>query len=248
MTNKNMPEFFKTKQRSRLDRKEDEEITKKTIVLGGITALIFAVVLIFGLPLLIKLSVLLGNAKNSHRNDNQEKMLPPLPPRLVVSFEATNSAQFSISGVAEPKVEVELMKNDVSLGKKTVDDKGGFVFDDISLDKGGNTFTALASTEKEGNSELSKTVTVIYDDQPPSLNMINPSEDKISVDSADFDISGKSDKGVSVTVNGRLALVDNEGKFKLKVQLNAGKNNLEIVIRSPAGNEVKKSIEITYDI
>ena len=30
--------------------------------------------------------------------------------------------------------------------------------------------------------------------------------------------------------------------------LNAGKNNLEIVIRSPAGNEVKKSIEITYDI
>ena len=122
-----MSEFFKTKPRSRLNRKEDEEITKKTIVLGGVTVLIFAAVLIFGLPLLIKLSVLLGNAKSLSRTDNQEKVLPPLPPRLVVSFEATNSARFSISGVAEPKVEVELLKNDVSLGKKIVDDKGGFV-------------------------------------------------------------------------------------------------------------------------
>ena len=230
-----------------MDRKEDEEITKKTVVLGGVTVLIFAIVLVFGLPLLIKLSVLLGNSKKLSKND-QEKVLPPLPPRLVVSFEATNSAKFSISGVAEPKVEVELLKNDVSIGKKTVDDKGGFVFDNIILDNGGNTFTALASTQKEGNSELSKTVTVIYDDQPPSLNMINPSEDKVTVDSPDFDIVGKSERGVSVTVNGRLALVDDEGMFKLKVQLNAGKNSLEIILRNPAGNEVKKNIEITYDI
>jgi hypothetical protein len=243
-----MSEFFKVKQRSRLNRKEDEEITKKTIILGGVTVLIFAAVLIFGLPLLIKLSVLLGNAKNLSKNDNQEKFLPPLPPRLNVSFEATNSARFSISGVAEPKVEVELLKNDVSLGKKIVDDKGSFVFTDITLDSGGNTFTALASTPKEGNSELSKTVTVIYDNQPPTLNMINPSEDKVSVDSADFDIVGKSDKGVSVTVNGRLASVDDEGLFKLKVQLSAGKNSLEIIIRSLAGNETKKIVEITYDI
>lgn len=245
---KNMSEFFKTKPRSRLDRKEDEEITKKTIVLGGFTVLIFIVVIVFGLPLLVKLSVLLGNAKNSSKNDNQEKLLPPLPPRLVVSFEATNSAKFSISGVAEPKVEVELMKNDVSLGKKTVDDKGTFMFGEITLDNGGNTFTALASTEKEGNSELSKAVTVIYDNQPPSLNLTNPSADKQSVDSADFEVTGKSDKGVSVTINGKLALVDDEGIFKLKVQLNAGKNSLEIVVRNQAGNEVKKTIELTYDI
>jgi phage-related protein len=180
--------------------------------------------------------------------DNQEKVLPPLPPRLVVGFEATNSAVFSISGVAEPNVEVELMKNDVSLGKEKTDDKGGFTFKNITLDNGGNTFTALASTEKEGNSELSKAITVVYDDQPPTLNMINPSEDKISVDSADFDVTGKSDKGVSVSINGKLAIVDDEGKFKLKVQLNAGKNSLEIIVRNQAGNEVKKTIEITYDI
>jgi len=242
-----MPEFFKTKNRSRLVRKQDEDITKKTVVLGGVTVLIFVAVLVFGLPLLIKLSVLLGNSK-SKSTDNEEKLLPPLPPRLVVNFEATNSARFSIYGVAEPSVEVELLKDDLSLGKEMVDEKGGFSFTDITLDKGGNTFTAIASKEKEGQSELSKAVTVIYDDQPPSLVMSNPVEEKLTVENADFDIVGKSDKGVSVMINGKLAVVDDEGGFKLKVQLNAGKNNMEIVVRNPAGNEIKKIIELTYDI
>jgi len=243
-----MSEFFKSKQRSRLNRKEDEEITKKTVVLGAITVLIFAIVIIFGLPLLIKLSVLLGNAKSLSKNDNQEKVMPPLPPRLIVSFEATNSATLSLSGVAEANVEVELLKNEVSLGKQRVDDKGSFVFDNINLDKGENIFSALASTEKEGQSEFSKPVIVLYNDEPPSLNMINPSEDVVTVDSADFDIAGKSDKGVSVTVNGKLAMVDDDGMFKLKVQLSAGKNDLEIVIKNNAGNITRKSVEITYDI
>lgn len=242
-----MSEFFKIKNRSRLIRKQDEEITKKTVVLGGVTVLIFIAVLVFGLPLLVKLSVLLGNAK-SQSKDNQEKLLPPLPPRLVINFEATNSAKFSIYGVAEPSVEVELLKDDLSLGKEIVDEKGGFSFTDINLDKGGNTFTAIAFKEKEGQSELSKAVTVIYDDQPPSLVMTNPTEDKLTVQSADFDIIGKSDKGVSVMINGKLAVVDDEGGFKLKVQLNAGKNNMVIVVKSLAGNETKKTIELTYDI
>ena len=242
-----MPEFFKTKNRSRLVRKQDEDITKKTVVLGGVTVLIFVAVLVFGLPLLIKLSVLLGNSK-SKSTDNEEKLLPPLPPRLVVNFEATNSARFSIYGVAEPSVEVELLKDDLSLGKEMVDEKGGFSFTDITLDKGGNTFTAIASKEKEGQSELSKAVTVIYDDQPPSLVMSNPVEEKLTVENADFDIVGKSDKGVSVMINGKLATVDDEGGFKLKVQLGAGKNNMEIVVRNTAGNETKRTIELTYDI
>lgn len=243
-----MAEYFKPGSRSRLERKEEENITRKTVLMGILTVAIFVLVIVFGLPLLVKLSVILGDAKNRSKADETEKVLPPLPPRLVTAFEATNSATFSISGVAEPGVQVELIRNDVSLGKKDVSDKGSFQFDNVTLDKGDNVFTAMATTEKEGNSELSKPVSVVYDDEAPTLTMINPSEDKISVDSADFDVSGKSQKGVSVTVNGRLAMVDDEGVFKLKVQLNAGKNTIEIDVRDEAGNETKKTIEITYDI
>ncbi len=244
---KKMPEFFKKGPRSRLNRKEDEEITKKTILLGGITVALFILLLLFGLPLLVKLSVLLGNNKKDS-GEVMEKLLPPLPPRLTSTFEATNSAKLTVSGLAEPNVEIELFKNDISVGKNNSDEKGLFTFPDIELEKGGNTFTAIAAKEKEGKSELSKELMVIYEDTPPSLELTNPSEEKLTVDNPDFDIIGKSDPEVSVTVNGKIALVDSEGNFKLKIQLNTGKNDIEVIAKSQAGNEVRKRVEIIFDI
>ena len=232
--------------RSRLEKKEEDEITRKTIVLGLLTIVVFVLMLVFGLPMLIKFSVLLGETKKT--TVITDKVLPPLPPRLVVPFEATNSSQIDIKGYAEKGIMVELLKNDVSIGKVAANDAGEFVFSNILLDQGESVFTAIAEGDKAGSSEPSKEARIVYDNTPPQLTMTNPSEDSLSVSSSDFDIIGQSDKGVSVTVNGRVAMVDDAGKFKIKLQLNTGKNDVEIVVRDTAGNETKKDISITYDI
>jgi hypothetical protein len=231
--------------RSRLERKQEDEITKKTVFLGLITVTILFLVLIFGLPLLVKFSVLLGEAKSRNTKDTVEKLLPPLPPRLVIPFEATKSGTIKVSGVAEPKTEVELLKEDVSIGKVKVTDNGEFSFENILLEKGENTFFAIAYAEKNGNSEISKSVRVVFDDEAPVLSMINPVEDKLKVDAAEFDVIGKSEPGVSVAVNGRFAVVDDEGKFKIRFQLNSGKNDIEVKVVDLAGNETSKKVEIT---
>jgi hypothetical protein len=153
-----------------------------------------------------------------------------------------------ITGYAEASVTVELMKNDVALEKVQVTENGDFKFDGIDLDKGENVFSAITMNDKGGSSEQSKTVSVVYNDQPPSLTMSNPSEESLTVDSSDFDIIGQSDKGVSVWVNGHVAMVDNDGKFKLKLQLSPGKNDIEIMVKDVAGNVTKKNISIKYDI
>ncbi len=44
-----------------------------------------------------------------------------------------------------------------------------------------------------------------------------------------------------------MAVIDSEGKFKLKLQLNSGKNEVEITVKDNAGNEAKKKIILTYD-
>lgn len=232
---------------SRLEKKEDEEITKKTVVMGIITVLVLVLVLSFGLPVLVKLSVLLGEAKNRNSKGLVEKTMPPLPPRLIINYEATNSAIINISGLSEAKTNVELLKNDVSVGKVVASDKGDFIFDNVSLDEGENVFWAIASEDKLGSSELSKMIKVNLDKTAPTLSMLNPAEDSLKVDTADFDVIGQSEKGVSVNVNSRLAMVDDNGKFKIKFQLNAGKNDLEIVARDLAGNETKKKISITFE-
>lgn len=232
--------------RSRLEKKEEDEITKKTVFLGLLTILVFGLMLVFGLPFLIKFSILLGETKKNV--EVKENVLPPLPPRLVIPFEATNSGQISIKGYAEKGIMVELLKNDVSVGKMATNEAGEFVFNDISLDQGESVFSAIAESDKGGSSEPSKAVGILFDNQAPELTMINPSEDSLKVDSTDFDVIGKSEKGVSVTVNGQVAMVDDEGKFKIKLQLGVGKNDTEIIVRDAAGNETRKKITITYDI
>jgi len=232
---------------SRLEKKEDEEITKKTVVMGVVTILVLIMVLVFGLPFLIKVSVLLGEVKNKNAKEQIEKIMPPLPPRLIVNYEATNSAIISVSGFAEATSKVKLLKNDVSLGEVVTQISGEFVFTNISLDEGENQLAAFASSEKSGSSEMSKVVTIIYDKVAPPLTMTNPSEDSLKVDVADFDVVGQSEKDVSVTVNNRYAMVDDTGKFKIKFQLNAGKNDIEVVVRDLAGNETKKKISITFE-
>lgn len=234
--------------RSRLERKEDEQITKKTVLLGFLTVVLFILVIIFGLPLLVKFSVFLGDLKNKDADVDIEKVIPPLAPRIIIPYEATNSATISISGLGEIGTTVELLKNDVSIGKTEMSDTGDFVFEDVELENGENSFNAVAMTEKGGSSEVSKTVVVVYDDQPVEIVMMNPSEDTLTVDYSDFDIVGKAEKDSSVLINGRVAMVDDEGKFKLKFQLNAGKNDIEIVVKDLAGNETRKKINITYDI
>ncbi len=234
--------------RSRLERQADEQITKKTVILGFLTVVLVILLLIFGLPLLIKFSVLLGEGKSKKSDQVEERVLPPLAPRLVLPYEATNSATIKITGFAESKVTVELLKNQMSIGKTEVTENGDFGFDNISLDEGKNEFAAVASTEKSGSGDDSKTITVVYDKTVPELSLSNPSEDSLSVDYADFDIVGKTEPGCSVSINNRITAVDSEGNFKLKWQLNMGKNDLEITSTDLAGNSTKKKISITYSL
>jgi len=234
--------------RSRLERKAEEQITRKTIFLGFLTIVSFVLILVFGLPLLIKFSVFLGDIKNKGAKEQVEKVLPPLEPRLVLPFEATNSGQINIEGVAQAGVEVELLKDDVTIGKTQVSENGDFIFKDVVLEEGENAFSSRASTKDGGSSELSKLAVVVYDDVAPKLELTNPSEETLTVDYSDYDLVGNTDKNSSVTINGRFAMVDDEGEFKLKMQLAPGKNDIEVISRDLAGNETKKKISITYDI
>jgi len=232
--------------RSRLARRNEETVTKKTVFMGFLTILVIILVILFGLPLLVKFSVFLGNTK---KNDSlEEKTVPPLAPRLVIPYEATNSASISINGFSESGVEVELYKNEISIGKTQVTENGDFVFKDITLEEGDNSFSAIANSKKAGSSDGSAPMLISYDNKTPELKLTNPTEKELTVDYADFDIIGETEKEVSVTVNGKLAVVGDDGKFKLKMQLNMGKNELEVVAKDIAGNESKSKVTITYSL
>lgn len=233
--------------KTRLERKTDEQITKKTMTLGLVTVLFLVFLVVFGIPFLVRFAVFLGDMKNRNQPTSTDTTLPPLAPRMFIAYEATNSAKINISGTAETKTAVELLKNDTLVTKSEVSVTGDFAFDNIDLDKGLNRFSAVAISEKGVRSTVSKEVAIVFDDQPPELVVFTPEKDEVTVDTADYTISGSSEKGVSITINARVAMVDNDGKFKLKVQLSSGKNEEEIIATDTAGNQTKKTVRITYD-
>ncbi|MFA6602845.1 MAG: hypothetical protein WCT01_03515 [Candidatus Shapirobacteria bacterium] len=240
-----MTEFIR---RSRKERLNEEQVTKQTVALGVVTLLVFGLIMIFGLPVLIRFSIFLGDLKSRQERVVEDKVIPPPAPRLSIAYEATNSASISVTGASEPGLLVELLKDDVNFDKVSATETGEFKFDSVNLDKGENIFTAIAVSEKGAKSDPSRAVPIVYDDMAPGLDLTNPVETELKVDYADFDLVGATEKGASVLVNNRVAMVDDNGGFKMKIQLSPGKNEFEVKARDLAGNETKKNIVITYDI
>jgi len=220
---------------------------RKTFLLGFVVVVLLVLVVLFGFSFLVRFTAFLGERKEVNSGVVKDNQLPPLPPRIFVPFEATNSAAINVSGTAESGTLIELEKDDILLDTINVDDDGEFIFENVLLNLGNNLFSAVAVAADGKRSEISKEVMVVFDNEPPGLEMSNPVEDSLTVDYEDFDVVGKVDNDVSVTVNGRIGLIDSEGNFKVKIQLQPGKNNVEIKVRDLAGNETSKIIEITYD-
>jgi hypothetical protein len=232
--------------RSRLSRKSEEQITKKTVLVGLMTALLFVVVLVFGLPLLFRFSLFLGNIRSKVVIEDTLKVIPPSSPRMIIPYEATNSALIKISGYAENETEVELLLNGVSYNKEEVDENGSFVFEEIELTEGENYIQAVTISKDNISSDISSTFSVNYDKTSPYLDITNPDEDSVEVESLDYEIRGETESGSSVTIDNNIAVVDDMGQFKLKIQLISGENEVEITSRDLAGNETSEKIKIKY--
>ncbi|RLC35552.1 hypothetical protein DRH14_00565 [Candidatus Shapirobacteria bacterium] len=232
--------------RPRLEKKEERDVRKSTVLVGLFTLFLFLVVVFLGVPFLVRFSIFLGETKKNV--EVQEKdVLPPLAPRIFLPFEATNSAEIRLSGVAEAGIKIDLFKDGVKIDSLEVEDSGEFGFDKLELDEGENVFSAVAISKEDKKSPLSRELVVVYDKEAPEFEMTNPREESLTVDNAEFDIIGKTEKDASVLVNGRVAMVDNEGNFKFRMQLDIGENKIEIKVRDLAGNESKKEIKIKYD-
>jgi hypothetical protein len=237
-----MPNF---KRKTRLVRKQKEKITRKTVFLGVFTVGLVVVLAIWGLPFLVRLALFLGDIKKNNEVTEQiNEGIPPLPPRLFLPYEATNSSSIALTGVSQENLEVELIQNDSSVAKVTADEEGEFEFRLVDLSLGENRFVAFCSNEQGQTSQSSDELIVIYDDQVPELEIFSPAEESIKVEEADYEVTGKTEAGVSVMVKGRVAIVNSDGSFKVIVALQEGDNQIEVVAVDMAGNISRKEYKI----
>jgi len=224
---------------------QEKDLRKKAILLGVVTLLLIIVIIFFGVPLLIRLASFLGSLKSDQPEVLQDT-IPPLPPKFSFSPEATNSAVLNISGFTEPKANVEVYLNDQMLTKTSSGESGEFIVEKVDLQRGKNNLFAYATDDAGNRSEKSKDLEIIFDDEPPVLEIESPSGNQTVYDQR-LEVKGKTDpEAVKVTVNDHIVLLEKEGKFSYKIDLAEGSNDVRIIAQDVAGNKTEKTFIITY--
>lgn len=169
------------------------------------------------------------------------------PPILSIPFEATNTAQINISGYATADSKVNLYIDDDLKSTEKAGEDGSFTFENVSLSLGTNNISAKTVDDKNSLSLPSKTFTVTYDNQKPDLTVDSP-EDNKNIQGGDkkVQVSGKTEAGAEVLVNGSQVVVGSDGSFFTTIDINEGDNTVDIQATDAAGNTTDIQRKVTY--
>lgn len=238
-----MPAYYN----SRLSRKQDQRAILQIALTAGITIIILAVFVLVGLPWLFNLSGQLINLKNKNNTQQVDKSLAVVaPPTLQADFSATPSGSIKIRGFSESNDNITIYGNGNFLTNLIADSDGKFTVD-VDLNSGENKFTAQATNKSGDKSAFSDALTITRLNKLPKLEVNQPKENQSFSNVDSIQIQGTTDVNVTVTVNGRSAIVGSDGKFSYFYRLNQGDNNLKFEATDQAGNKTTKEFKVTSD-
>ncbi len=231
--------------RSRLT-KNAEKRTKKTLFLSllGIIIVVFLLAK-FGVGILVNFSLFLAGSKDNLSSQNSNQINFVAPPTLNPLPSATNSAKIIISGKSTKDTKIELFINDDLSGDTETDKDGNFVFTQ-NLESGDSKIKTRA-IYKDKKSDFSVSFDVIFKNSQPTLEITSPSDGQtFKKDQNSVNVQGKTDPGVSVTVNGFWAVIEDNNNFSYNLPLQNGDNEIKIIAVDQAGNKSEKSLKVNY--
>lgn len=227
-------------------RAEEKKLYRKLIytILFFLAALILFISV--GLPLFAKIIVTLSSFRKENPSRNNTSYTILFPPILETNIEATNSARITVNGIADKETTVAISVNNREVVKVTADSEGKFKAPNIILTEGTNNITAQ-TIKGEQESSPSSVFSVVYKKTPPKLEITAPLDNqKFSGDTKDIVISGTTDPGNRITINDRLVIVDQDGKFTYPVTLSEGENTFKFVVYDIAGNQTTLQRKVTF--
>lgn len=234
--------------KTRLTRLEERKSLNQAVLFIFLTIVLVIVLLVVGIPALIKLVVFLGDIRSSTQKvETLTDIIAPSVPIIQPPGEATNSAKINLSGYAEPNTNIKIYLEEESVREIVSSAEGNFTIENLHLKEGNNTIRAKAFN-KSGESPFSEAISIIYDNKPPEIDITIPQEgDKFFDKDKQTKVEGKTDANINVYVNGRLSLSDNDGIFTALVNLSEGENTITVKAIDIAGNMASEEIKVSYN-
>ena len=235
------------KYRSRFNRHIEEQSKRNIIFAIFGVILVIGILIKFGVPILIDLSLFLSGTKKQDQviSQEQNQITYIAPPILNDTFSATNSAHISVSGNSTKKYTIKLYRNNELVSTQDSNTDGSFIFRNVSLQDGENTFKSQA-TDNVKISDFSNELTITFAKSGPKLTVDSPNSDMQTKDNH-FTISGSTDPSATVAVNDHQAILDSNGHFSYSMILQNGDNTIKVSATDEAGNHSDVTHKVTYN-
>lgn len=234
---------------SRLVSIEEKRNIRRAFIFGTLAIILLIVMIFLGIPTLAQIAAFLADLRGSSSPITISDTIPPAPPKFFSFAAATNSAKLILSGTAEAGTTISISQNGGVIGDVVSGEDGTFQ-KEVKLATGQNIFLAKAKDQAGNESQNSEALVILFDSEPPILEIFEPQ------DGASFSgemqrrltIKGKTEEGVTVTVNERLAIVDSQGNFSHQLTLEVGENSLKILAIDKAGNKTEKLLRVNFSL
>ena len=115
----------------------------------------------------------------------------------------------------------------------------------IAMDGDGNGLAVWAQTDGM-KADIWGVRYASVDDTPPTISIESP-EDGESFETSMIAVTGWTEPGVSLMVNGLVVGVEADGSFSCNIALTGGENDIVATATDPAGNWASTSVTVTYD-
>lgn len=226
----------------------EEKKNFRSAVLFGLLTIGFLVALFFiGIPFLGRFVGFVSDLGKSNKPISVNDKTPPAPPQFDTFAPFTNQKTVSLTGRTEPGATVTLTFD--AANQSVVADKDGkFSFPNLSLNDGENDFSASATDAAGNASQKTTSLSITFDNKPPTLTIDSPADGAAFFGSKQrqVTIQGTTDPGTSVTVNDRIVVIDDNGKFQFTTSLNDGANPFAVKSTDQAGNTTEKDITLNF--
>ncbi|KKQ85773.1 MAG: bacillopeptidase F [Candidatus Woesebacteria bacterium GW2011_GWB1_38_8] len=230
---------------SRRLKTEERRNKKKALLLSLLTIFTILLIIFFGIPVVVKFTAFIYELKGSSEPIEITDNTPPPPPRFESSDIATNQDSLEIKGRTEAGASIVLTINRKK-AEVLADSEGQFSYT-LSLEDGENVISATAR-DNSGNESQKTEITIVYDDKPPTIEIINPKEGSEFYGSRQRQIiiDGKTEDGAKLQINNRLVIVDSDGTFSFTTTLTDGENIFNIKADDMAGNSKEEKLTVKY--
>ena len=236
---------YMPRSRSRLSRKQQQQMLRQTILIALIAIALLAVFIFFIMPQFIRLADGLFNGGDGVIE--QEDQVPPQTPILSAPVTATNSATLPITGVGEAGSQAVLVLNGERQEDVEINDKGRFEFE-LELTEGENAIAVFSIDEAGNESVQTREYQVMLDTEAPEINIESP-EDGSTIELRKNQITtiqGTTDPQAKVFINDRLVYAKSDGSFSMSFKLEEGDNKLVFKVEDKGGNISEKEITVKF--